>query len=248
MKAIILCAGYATRLYPLTRYVAKSLLPICGVPVLNYIIKKVHNLKDVDEIFVTTNKKFHGQFEEWLKGHGHLYSKKISLFKNSYLLGDKKLGGVDAIERIIKKHKIKDDILVIAGDNLFSYPLTNSYKFFRQKNKTIVILSRLKNRKNASKFGVVEIDGDNKIVSFEEKPKLPKSDLISTAIYFFPRRDLGVIKNYVKSKHKGDSFGYFLKFLYKKEDVYGFVPPKGNFLDIGAIAEFKKAQEVCDGW
>jgi glucose-1-phosphate thymidylyltransferase len=247
MKAIILCAGYATRLHPLTKFIAKQLLPVCGKPVLNFIVHKLEEIDEIDEIYITTTKKSNNQFEEWLFGYEHLFKKKIKLFENSYFLGEKNVGGVDAISRIVKKYKIKEDILVIAGDNLFDYSLKGALNFFKQKNSTVLILSKLKNRKKASNFGVVEIDKNNKVINFEEKPDKPKSDLISTAIYFFPRSDLNLIDSYHKSEHKGNSFGYFLKFLYKQENVYGFVP-NGTFLDIGSIEDYKRANKICENW
>lgn len=247
MKAVILCGGYAKRLHPLTKFIAKPLLPVCGEPVLNFIVKKLDEIKEISEIYIITNKKFHNQFEEWLMGHKHLFKKNIKLFKNSYFLREKNIGGVDGISKIIRKYKVKEDLLIIAGDNLFNYSLKKALKFFKEKKSTILVLSRLKNKKLARAFGVVGINRGGKLVSFEEKPDKPKSNLISTAIYFFSRRDLELINSYSKSKHKGDSFGYFLKFLYRRENVYGFIP-NGDFLDIGSIEDYKKAQKICEKW
>jgi len=246
MKVIILCGGYATRLYPLTKFIAKPLLPVNGRPILNNIIEKIQELKEVDEVYITTNRKFHNQFEEWFNGHKDLFNKKIKLFKEPLLFRDKRIGGVDAIYRIIKKYNIKDDILVIAGDNLFNFSLKPALLFFKKKNSTIIILSKIGNKKKASNFGVVELDKDNKILGFQEKPKNPKSSFISTAIYFFPRSDLDQIKKYTKSEKKGNSFGYFMRFLYAIEGLYGFIP-KGKFMDIGTLEDYKKANEIWRG-
>jgi glucose-1-phosphate thymidylyltransferase len=243
VKAIILCGGYATRLYPLTKFIAKQLLPVNGKPVLNNIINKLDEIKEIDEIFITTNKKFYPQFEEWLEAHKHLFKKKIRLFKNIYLFKPQKIGGVDDILKIANKYNVKGDILVIAGDNLFDFSLKPALKFFKEKQSTVVLLNKLKNKRKASSFGVVKLSKKNKIISFEEKPKKPKSDIISTAIYFFPRKDIDIIKHYARSEHKGDSFGYFLNFLYKKQNVFGFVP-KGKFFDIGTIEDYKKANKI----
>lgn len=247
MKAIVLCAGYGKRLYPLTSFIAKPLLPVCGKSVLNYIVEKLENIKEIDEIFITTNSKFNNQFEEWSKYHQNDFSKKINLFKNSYLFGEKKVGGVDAIDRIIRKHKIKEDVLIIAGDNLFEYSLKNALSSFRKLKKTILVLSKVGRKEKAKKFGVAQIDSSGKIINFIEKPKSPKSNLISTAIYFFARSDLNLIKKYNKSKHRGDSFGYFLKYLLKEKEVYGFLA-RGKFIDIGSLADYKRANRECAGW
>jgi glucose-1-phosphate thymidylyltransferase len=243
MKCIILSAGYGTRLYPLTKFIAKPLLPVCGEPILNFILRKVSAIKEVDQIYITTNRKFNNQFEEWLSGHKYLFNKKIKLFNEPLLFRNKRIGGIDAIYRIIKKYKIKDDVLVIAGDNLFNYSLKDIYYFFKNKKSSVLVLHRLESKKNASNFGVVNLNKEGKIIDFLEKPKKPKSSLISTAIYFFSRADLDFIKKYTKSEKKGNSFGYFMKFLYKIKPVYGFVP-KGKFMDIGTIEDYKKANEM----
>ncbi|MEK6945169.1 MAG: nucleotidyltransferase family protein [Nanoarchaeota archaeon] len=242
MKCVILCAGYGTRLYPLTKFIAKPLLPLNGKPVINYIIEKVDELKDVDEIFITTNKEFHEQFNEWKEAYKDFFKQKITLFKNTYFFKKKKMGGVDAISRIVKKYKVKDDFLVIGGDNLFDFSLKPSYKFFRKKKSTIILLHKLKNKKKASSFGIVQTR-KGVVVDFQEKPEKPNSNLISTAVYFFPRKDLDLITHYNNSQHKGDSFGHFLKFLYQKEKVYGFAA-KGIFIDIGNLDDYRRAGEV----
>lgn len=243
MKAIILCAGYGTRLYPLTKFIAKPLLPVRGEPVLNFIIRKVNVISEVDKIYITTNRKFNNQFEEWFSGHKDLFHKKIELFNEPFLFGDKSIGGVDSINRIIKKYNIKDDILVIAGDNLFTYSLREVHSFFKKKKASVIVLHKMSDKKSAGKFGVVSLDSDGKIIDFSEKPKRPKSNFISTAIYFFSRKDLDNIDEYTKSEKKGNSFGFFMRFLQKKEDIYGYAP-KGKFIDIGTIEDYKKANEI----
>ncbi|MEK6918159.1 MAG: nucleotidyltransferase family protein [Nanoarchaeota archaeon] len=242
MKCVILCAGYGTRLYPLTKFIPKSLLPINGEPILNKIVRKVEEINEIDEIFVTTSEESYPQFEEWHKAYHSLFKKKIKLFKNTYFFKKKKLGGIDAIDKIMKKYKIKDDFLVIGGDNLFDFKLTQAYNFFKKVKSPTIILHKLKDKKKASSFGVVTLK-NNIVVEFEEKPKHPKSDIISTAIYFFPRKHLDLIEHYNKSPHKGDSFGNFLRYLHEIQDVYGFVA-KGIFIDIGNLDDYKKASKL----
>lgn len=247
MKVIILCAGYAKRMYPLTSFIAKPLLPVCGKPVVNFILDKLDKFSEIDEIFITTNKKFHFQFEEWLKYNKNDYSKKINLVKYGFFNRDTGVGGVDSVEKIINSNKIKEDLLVILGDNLFEYSLKNSLNFFKEKKAPVVILSKLATIERAKNFGVLELDGNGKIVGFEEKPKKPKTKIISTGIYFFPKEDMGIIKEYNKSKHKGDSFGYFLKYLIKRKDAYGFIPP-GKFIDVGSLDDYRRANRICHDW
>lgn len=243
MKAIVLCAGYAKRMYPLTSFIAKPLLPVCGKPVLNYILDTISQIRDIDEVYITTNAKFHAQFKEWLKYNQNDYAMKIHLFNNTGIFGDKKVGGVDAVSKIMKKTKDKEGYLVIGGDNLIDYSLREGLTFFRKVASPVVYLAQVP-KKDAHQFGVVSVDNKSRIVHFVEKPRNPRSNLISCAIYFFSLEDYNIINQYNRSKHKGNSFGYFLKYLLKKKTVYGYIP-QGKFIDIGSLKDYKKANQDC---
>ncbi len=243
MKAIILCAGYARRMYPLTSFIAKPLLPIAGKPVVNYILDKISNIRDIDEVYVVTNSKFHSQFEEWLKYNQNDYRMKIKLHNNTRrIFGDRNVGGIDAVSKIMKKTKDSEGYLIIAGDNLVDYSLREGLKFFKKVKSPVLYLAKI-SKNEAHKFGVVQIDKDNKVINFEEKPKNPKSNLIGTLIYYFTIDEIKLIDDYNGSSNKGDSFGYFLQYLIKKKDLYGFIP-NGKFIDIGSLNDYKKANKI----
>jgi len=243
MKAIVLCGGYAKRMYPLTRFIANPLLPVCGKPVVNYILDKISHIKGIDEVYITTNSKFHKQFEEWLKYTGNDHVMKINLIKYGLFNPDKRIGGVDVVSRIMKKTQDKEGYLIIAGDNLIDYSLRDGLKFFRKIKAPTVYLAKIP-KKEAHKFGVVQIDENNKIIEFTEKPKKPKSNLIATLIYYFTLDEMELIDRYNKSPHKGDSFGFFLQYLIKEKNLYGFVP-EGKFIDIGSIKDYLRANRDC---
>ena len=189
MKAIVLCAGYATRLYPLTLDKPKSLLEISEKPLLNYIIEKIEKIPDIDEIFVVANDKFHKQFLDWLNDYENNFTKKINIINDGTTSNENRLGGVGDLDLTIRKEKINEDLLVVLGDNLFDFDLNSMISFFNKINGITVGIYDLKDWEQAKNFGVFEVK-NNKLISFEEKPQNPKSTIISTGVYLFPKKDL----------------------------------------------------------
>src|SRR3989338_949502 len=198
MKAIILCAGYATRLYPLTLDKPKSLLEISGKPILDYIVGKIEKIKEVDEIFVVANEKFYNHFGEWLNENKGKFEKKIKIVNDETISNETRLGGIGDLDFVIRKEKINDDLLVILGDNLFDFDLISFSEFFKTKNETCVGVYDLKNKEEVKHLGVLEIK-NQKLISFEEKPQNPKSTIVSTGIYLFPKKEIKTINDYMKT-------------------------------------------------
>ncbi len=237
MKAIILAAGYATRLYPLTLNKPKPLLEIKGKPLLSYIIQKINKIKDVNEIFIVTNNKFYSQFVLW-KEHFKNLNQKIEIINDNTQSNEKRLGGIGDLNFVINKKDIQDDLLVILGDNFFAFNLDEFVDFFNQTKKTMIGLVEISKEK-AKRFGVIELDTEGKIIGFEEKPSEPKSNLISTGIYIFTKEDLEKIREYMKTDLNKDGPGYLVKYLIEKNDVYAY-KFKGGWVDIGSMEEYEK--------
>lgn len=238
MKAIVLAGGFATRLYPVTEFTPKSLLPVVGEPIIHYIIDKIEAVKEVDLIYISTNKRFKKHFQNWLS---HFCSKKkIKLIVEETSEEKEKMGAIGSLNYLIKKEKINEDLLVVAGDNLFDFELADFADFFRQKKAPIVAFYDIGSLEEAKKFGVAELDKDKKIVSFEEKPLKPKNTLISTACYLFPKETLKLFNEYISNKNNPDAPGYFVKWLSQKKPVYGF-GFKGRWFDIGHMDAYKEA-------
>jgi len=242
MKCVILGAGYATRLYPLTKNKPKPLLPIAGKPLVNYIIEKVEEVEEVDEIFIVTNKKFHEQFVVWLEENEKKFTKKVSLVWDGIIDEEQRLGGARGLFEVIKEKEINEDILIVAGDSLFDFSLKSMVAFFKEKKKIVCAAFKLKTKKEAKRFGVVKLK-NKKIIDFEEKPENPKTNLMIIALYIFPKSDLNEIEQYVKRAKSGEGIGYLINYLFKKQDVYGHVF-SGRFFDIGVLDDYKKANEV----
>jgi glucose-1-phosphate thymidylyltransferase len=240
MKAIILCAGYATRLYPLTENVPKPLLSIREKPLLNYILERIEGIDLIDQIFIVTNNKFYSNFCSWKKSF--YFSKDIKIINDGTLSNQDRLGGLGDLNLVLESEMINDDILVVAGDNLFDFDLQKFIKFFKQKDKCTIGLYDLEDLEKAKNFGILRIDSSNKIISFFEKPENPKSTLISTAIYLYNEKELERIKQYMESTGSKEGPGYLIPYFLKFQDVYGYVF-KGKWWDVGTKENYKLANQ-----
>ncbi|MFH1325228.1 MAG: nucleotidyltransferase family protein [archaeon] len=242
MKAVILCAGYATRLYPLTLDKPKCLLPVSGKPVLNYAIEKIGKVKEIDEILIVTNDKFYMDFVWWFNQNKENFKKPVKIVNDGTTTNETRLGGLGDLWFAIEKEKINDDFLVILGDNLFGSDLDKIVDFFRDKKNMVVGVYDLKSLEKARKFGVLEVE-NNEIISMEEKPENPKSTLISTGIYVFKKENIKDIEEYMKTDNSKDGPGYLIMyFLSKGKKLYSF-KLDGKWYDIGSKETYDEANE-----
>ena len=241
MKVLLLAAGYATRLYPLTLNTPKPLLPVAGKTVMGYIFDLIEPLKEADEVFIVTNEKFFRNFEDWKKTFTS--SKKITVVDDGTTSNETRLGATGDIEFVVEKQNIKDDLLVLAGDNLFKADLSMFTKFCASKRPSVTIgLYDIKDLILASKYGIVSVDKNNKIIDFKEKPANPPSTLAAMCLYFFPKERLDIMKSYLGMDNAKDAPGYFLEWLYKREPVFGYIFKDKKWFDIGD----KKSLEEAD--
>lgn len=236
MKAVILCAGYATRLYPLTLDKPKALLPVSEKPVLDYIFDKLDSISQIDETYIVTNDKFYNNFAEWLDKKTS--RDKIKILNDGTKTNETRLGGLGDLWFAIETFEIKDDLLVICGDNFFDSNLNEMVEFYEKTRKPIVTTYDLKDFNEARKMGIIQ-EKNGKILGFEEKPEKPKSTLCSTGIYIFPKNLISEIKKYMASDKLKDGPGYFVSHLLKSTDVYSF-EIKGKWYDIGSLETYEK--------
>ena len=240
MTLIILAAGYAVRLQPLTLDTSKSLLPIGNRKIIERILEKVSKVKEISSVYIITNSKFFKNFSEWLKGYKH--AKKISLICDGTTSNDNRLGAIKDMEFVIKEESIEGDIMVVAGDNLFEFDMNDFLKFARDKGGISIAVHDIGSLELAKNFGVVKVDEDSRVVDFDEKPANPQSTLISTGIYYFPKDKVAFINEYVKMQNKLDAPGHYIGWLSKRDKVYGFAFPE-DWYDIGTMESYKKADE-----
>jgi glucose-1-phosphate thymidylyltransferase len=243
MKAVILAGGFAKRLGALAENTPKPLLPIAGKPVIEYILRKIEAIKDIDMIYIQTNKKFEMHFSEELK---KIKTKKeIKLVIEPAMEEREKIGAIGAWEFLIRKENINDDLLSVSGDNLFEFNLKKFIDFYKEKGTVVIGLYDVGRIEEARKLGIAQIDKNNRIIGFEEKPENPKSTLASTGIYIYPKEKLKLILKYLSEGNNPDAPGYFLMWLYKRETVHGFTFSE-KWFDIGSIETYEEANRYYE--
>ncbi|MDD5688306.1 MAG: nucleotidyltransferase family protein [Elusimicrobia bacterium] len=239
MKAIILCAGYATRLYPLTKDKPKHLLTIAGKPMLEYTIAKIEQVSEIDSVYIITNHRFYHLFQKWLSNLKT--EKKIELIDDGTSSDEIKLGAIGDMKFVIDKLRVNDDLLVLAGDNLFQLNLNDFVKFFKTKGTSIAVYD-VKSKDLVQKYSEIRLDNKNRVVSFVEKPAKPETTLAAICMYLFPKEKLDLVNKYLAEGNSPDQPGRYIQWLHKKELVYGFVFCD-NWYDIGDINQYKQANK-----
>jgi len=235
VKAILLAAGYATRLRPLTDTVPKQLLPVAGRPIVDWILDRVREVDAVDATHLVTNSRFAPDFERWAESNG------VAVHDDGTATNDDRLGAVGDLALVIERAGLDDDLLVVAGDNLFDFGLDGLVRFWRGKGAgAAVALYDCGDLELARHYGVVEIDGDDRIVDFVEKPAEPRSTLAATATYVFPREHVPLVERYLGKGHAPDNIGSFVGWLSRRRPVYGY-RFEGSWHDVGNLVQLLEA-------
>ncbi|MGB2601834.1 MAG: nucleotidyltransferase family protein [Candidatus Omnitrophota bacterium] len=238
MKGLILAAGYGTRLYPLTLDRPKPLVKVGGKTILERLLRKFEKIDTCDEVYIVTNDRFHDMVVKWVRGR--TFSIKLKVINDLTRSNEDRLGAIGDINLVLSKEKPTDDVLIVAGDNLFEFDIADFISFSKEKNKFSVALFDVKNRKLAQRYGIVSLDPDQKLAEFQEKPESPKSTLASTGIYFMPEVTLPMMDKYMKTDLVKDAPGNFVKWISENDDVYGYVFTEGWY-DIGDKVSLEKA-------
>jgi glucose-1-phosphate thymidylyltransferase len=241
MKVLILAAGYGTRLYAITKDKPKALLDINGRPLIEYVLDKIKGLNGLNEVILVTNEKFYTIFQDWAKSLKD-FPYPIKIINDGTKSPEDRLGSIGDIDFVLKKYPIKDDVFVLGSDNLFDYSLADYVRFAQNQPEAVSIgLYDIHNKEEAKKFGVVAVDQNRKVTSFEEKPSEPKSTLVSMCSYYLPVKTLGLIRQYLDESKKSDTSGDYVRWLYQKNNVFGF-KFDGKWYDIGSVESYHEAQ------
>ena len=239
MKVLILAAGYATRLYPLTLTQPKPLLPVAGQPMIEYVLDNLAPIGGIDRVYVVTNAKFAGHFTKWSEAYRASKSKLPFTIVN-------KLGAIGDIHLVLTREKIQDDLIVVAGDNLFSQSLEDFGRHCRKMNAPVLAVYDVGSLEEIKKYNSITLDGDGKITFFEEKPKQPTSTLTGIALYYYPKATLPLIQQYVAEGNNPDQPGRLVQWLYTRTPVYTWRVP-GIWFDIGSKESLEQANKIFAG-
>jgi glucose-1-phosphate thymidylyltransferase len=244
MKILILAAGYATRLYPLTLTQPKPLLAVAGKPMIEHVLDNLAPIGGIDRVYVVTNAKFAGHFEKWSQSYRAGGSKLNFTIVNDQSTDDSnKLGAIGDIHLVVKKEKIDDDLIVVAGDNLFSQSLGDFGAYCRKVNAPVLAVYDVGSLEEIKKYNSISLDASGKITFFEEKPKTPTSTLTGIALYYYPKATLPLIQKYIDEGNNPDQPGRLVQWLYTRTPVYTWRTP-GIWFDIGSKASLEEANEI----
>jgi glucose-1-phosphate thymidylyltransferase len=229
VRAVILAAGYATRLYPLTLHIAKPLLPVGGRPMLDHILDRIREVPDVSGVEVVTNAKFADSFRAWAAGRDG-----VTVHDDGTASEDDRLGAIGDVRFVIGQAGLADeDILVIAGDNLFEFSVADFGAWWRTKGEaSAVALHDVGDLELARHYGIVSLAADERIAEFEEKPERPRSTLAATATYLYHRAHVPLLDRYLAEGNSPDQPGRFIAWLHSRVPVYGYVTT-GDWRDVG---------------
>jgi glucose-1-phosphate thymidylyltransferase len=240
MKAVILAAGYATRLYPLTLDRPKALLPVGGRPMVEHLLLQLEGVEGLDAIYLVTNSKFAGAFREWAAGWD---GQEVQIVDDGTGDEESKLGAIGDLDLTIRTAAIDDDLLVLAGDNLFSESLAPFVEFGRAKGAPALGVYDVGDLEAIRRYNAIELDDDDRVTFFEEKPERPTSTLTGIALYFYPRSALGLVGEYLAEGNNPDQPGRLVQWLYPRTDVYAWRVP-GRWYDVGSKETLAEADRA----
>lgn len=237
MKAIILAGGFAKRMWPLTMNIPKPLLIIQGRPIIDYVVDKICELNEINEIIITINRRFEKLFKAWFKER-RLYNSRLIVEKS--MKEEEKPGAIAALANLIPMTR-GEDVLIIAADNLFNFSLDNFMKFYKAVASPTIGVYDVGNPELVKRYASVKLDNRGRIIELNEKPENPASTLTAICLYALPNWAFNLLSEYINLGGNRDAPGYFIEWLYKKTDVYGYVF-RGQWFDIGDIESYERAK------
>ena len=240
MKAVILAGGYATRLYPLTRDRPKHLLEVDGRPLLELLLERLP-LGELDAVYVVTNAKFAERFREWAES----YPTDVIVLDDGTTSEEDRLGAIGDLQLVIESEGIDDDLIVAAGDSIFTERLDDFARFGRERDAAAIAVYDVGNLEAMKQLSSIGVDADSRLVTFEEKPERPESTLAGIALYFYPRAIVPLVGQYLAEGNNPDQPGRLIGWLYERTPVYAWRVP-GRWFDIGTPETLAQAERLFE--
>lgn len=237
MKALILAAGYGTRLHPLTQDRAKPLLPIAGRPIIDTLVEQLERITEIDRICVVTNERFADTFEDWSRAVGA--KTPITIINDRTTSNADRLGGIGDMHFARQAARIDDDLLVAGGDQVYTFDFGELVRFYRAHGSSVA-LHRVGDPELVRRYSEVRLDEHARIVEFREKPAEPKYDLCAACLYVYRPEHAALLGDYLAAGENPDAPGYFAGWLHSRVELYGYEFP-GAWYDIGDIAVYEEA-------
>ena len=246
MKAIILAAGYATRLYPLTLNMPKALLPVGKLPMMDYLMRGIAGIEGMTEVHIVSNHKFADQFEEWKRqaeAEGRYPGLSFMVWDDGTVSNEDRRGAVGDMQFVIERAKLDDDVLVAASDNFFTFPLSAFVDEFRAQGRDMLLAGEINDLETLRRFAVATLAEDGRVLSLREKPQDPESNIGIYALYVYHRETLPRVKEYLDGGNVPDSPGRLPEWLCRQGHELGAYVFDGEFIDIGTPESYR---EICE--
>ncbi len=245
MNVLILAAGYATRLYPLTEKKAKPLLEVAGKPMIEWVLDNLAPIPDLGTIYIVTNNKFAADFQTWADGYNKSQPKLTFKIVNDGSMSDAdKLGAIGDIRFVLGREEAMagDDLIVVAGDNLFSESLEEFAAVAKGSAATLATYD-VGDLEVMKKYSAIKVDHEGVITHFEEKPANPDTTLTGIALYYFAKETLELFTTYIVAGNNPDQPGRFIQWLYSRRPVKTY-QVKGTWYDIGSKETLEEANRI----
>jgi glucose-1-phosphate thymidylyltransferase len=244
MNVLILAAGYATRLYPVTLDRAKPLLVVGGKPIIEWVVGNLVDVPDLETIYVVTNDRFASDFQAWSERYRDRQSKfKFKIINDGSKSDEDKLGAIgDMNFAVTRENLTRTDLLIIAGDNVFTESLTGFVARAKETEATVAVYD-VGDAEAIKKYGNIAVDADGIITHFEEKPEKPRGTLAAIALYYYSPEMLSLLTTYLAAGNNPDQPGRFVQWLYTRKPVKTF-QINGKWLDIGSKETLEKANKI----
>ncbi|PYJ30614.1 MAG: nucleoside-diphosphate-sugar pyrophosphorylase [Verrucomicrobia bacterium] len=244
MNALILAAGYATRLYPLTLKKAKPLLLVGAKPIIEWVVDNLSGVPDLETIYVVTNDKFAADFQAWSEHYRSQHPEfKFKIINDGSTSDEDKLGAIGDINFVISRQNLsQSSLLIVAGDNLLTESLTDFVACARRSDATVAVYD-VGDAEAIKKYGNISVDADGIITRFEEKPENPQGTLAAVAVYYYSPAVLSLLTTYLAAGNNPDQPGRFVQWLYTRKPVKTF-QIKGKWLDIGSKQALENADQI----
>ena len=246
MIAVLLCAGFATRMYPLTKNFPKSLLPVAGRPVIDYFMDQLLFLTEIHTVYIVTNSKFFARFkiwqENWLKIHDSA-ELELHIINDGTISNENRLGAIGSLHYAFKNIVTPNKTIVSAGDNIYRFSIGPLWRqFFKSDHHYVIALPETEHSK-LKKTGVLDIGQNDRVLKVYEKPQNPPSTWSCPPLYFLQASAWPILDDFVQRDNNRDKLGMFIDFLCRKEKVAAFKLNQSR-LDIGDLDSYRKAEQI----
>lgn len=245
MIAVLLCAGYATRLYPLTRDFPKPLLPVADRPVIDYLVNQIDGLPQIDSLHIVSNDKFYPHFSSWAahRNSSGTTSLPIVVHNDGTSCNANRLGAVADLYFVLERMETAEPMLVGAADNVFRFPIAEIWRRFLSANHHLVIALPQTDLGKLQRTGVLELGDHNRVLRLHEKPNIPPSTWSCPPLYFLKPSARKHLENLLAAETSPDAPGHFIDYLCRHEHVKAH-KVKGSRLDIGDVVSYRDADKL----